>query len=558
MRFRPDSQRTRLLVGPTAVAVIGFAVYLRTLMPGVSFGDWAEMQTVPHVLGIAHPTGYPTYILTAWLFELLPVGSVAFRANLLSAVLVAGTLATLAVITQRLGVRPLIAAAAALALGAVGTVWAAATVAEVNPLHLFLMALLVHRALVWTDERRPRDLVLCGLLLGLALGNHLLTLFVAPFLFAFAVWGGGRELWKRPVLLLAAALATIAGLAVYAYIPIAASQSPPLPYNHPTTLDSVLWLVSGTQFRGQFDFLSARGPGEFTAALPALWNVFLSRSTPVLPVLGILGLVILVRARPAFGLACIAILLSGLYVWANYQQLEHYLLVPFLVLGIGLAVALEWGARAATWLVWQIAGRLRTAFTRAGRIGAGPVAGRIGAGPVVGLAGVAFAFALASTNFAAADRSGDRSGQDYVDSLFAALPPNAAVLSYWDPSAPLWYGHFVEGLRPDILIVDDTNIAYDGWGTVEARVASLICERPVFVIRIGPQDLAPLRARWLVEKFMDIRISALGPSAAITQQVHRVQPKDATTCATGMRDDGGRAAPEGFSATGGGSQNDPE
>ena len=58
-------------------------------MPGVAFADWGEMQVVPHVLGVAHPTGYPSYILLAWLAQLAPLGSVAFRANLLSAILVA-------------------------------------------------------------------------------------------------------------------------------------------------------------------------------------------------------------------------------------------------------------------------------------------------------------------------------------------------------------------------------------------------------------------------------------------------------------------------------------
>lgn len=57
-------------------------------------------------------------------------------------------------------------------LGAVPTVWAAATVAEVNPLHLLIVALLLHRALVWEESRRTRDLRIGALLLGLALGNH--------------------------------------------------------------------------------------------------------------------------------------------------------------------------------------------------------------------------------------------------------------------------------------------------------------------------------------------------------------------------------------------------
>ena len=249
----------------------------------MAFGDWGEMQTVPHVLGVAHPTGYPTYILLSWFAQLVPIGSIAFRANLLSAVLVSGTLATTVVILQRLGVRPLLAAAAALVLGTVPTIWAAATVAEVNPLHLFFVALLLHRALVWEADRRPRDLVIGGLLLGLALGNHLLMIFVAPFIAVFVLWVGRREIAARPWILLPAIGAGLLGLAVYLYIPLAAASSTPLRYNHPVTFDEVLWLVSGVQFRAQFGFLSVSGASAFLGSLDALWRLLVERSTLVLP-----------------------------------------------------------------------------------------------------------------------------------------------------------------------------------------------------------------------------------------------------------------------------------
>ena len=219
----------------------------------MAFDDWGELQTVPHVLGIAHPTGYPTYILTAWLFELLPIGSVAFRANLLAAVCVAVALAAMTSTALRLGVRPAIAVAAAVATGAIGTVWASAVVAEVNALHLAFIALIVDRSLAWADGRRTRDLALGGLLIGLSLGNHLLTAFVAPFFVLFALWEGRSTLLERKRRILAPVLAGLAGLAVYLYIPIAASLSPPLAYNHPTTFEAFRFLVTGEQFRGQYD-----------------------------------------------------------------------------------------------------------------------------------------------------------------------------------------------------------------------------------------------------------------------------------------------------------------
>jgi len=499
--------------GPLIVAAFSFAVYLRTLMPGIAFGDWGEMQTVPHVLGVAHPTGYPTYILLAWLAELVPIGSVAFRANLLSAGLIAAALGTVAVIAERLGVRQSIAVAAALALGAIGTVWAAATVSEVNPLHLLLIALILHRALVWAERRRPADLVLGGLLVGLAGGNHLLTLFVAPFVVMYVLWAGRRRLRARPWLLPAAAGAGLLGLSVYLYIPIAASLDPPLAYNHPTTLESVWWLVSGTQFRGQFDFLSPKGPGEFIGSLPALWALVTERATPVMPILGVAGLALLVRRRPAFGLTLVTILVFGIYVWANYLRLEHYLLVPWLILALGAAVAVNGLADLARGVAeW------RRPFP-----GAMP-----DMGVVVGALAIVGAVGLASSTWASADRSADRSGEEYIAAVFAALPPSAVILSEWDESTPLWHGQHVRGQRTDVLIVDDTNIVYEGWVTREARIASVICDRPTFILRLLESDLVPTRAEYTLTPFLSVRVAVGAPSASIDREIYRVEARPGT------------------------------
>ena len=442
---------TAARVAPVVVAVVSFVVYLRTVMPGIAFGDWGEMQTVPHVLGVAHPTGYPTYILLAWLTEQLPIGTVAFRANLLSSVLVAAALAVFTVIAMRLGVRPLIAAAAALTLGAVGTVWAAATVAEVNPLHLLLVALILHRALVWEERKRALDLAIGGLLVGLAAGNHLLTVMVVPFVAVFVLWVGRRELIARPRLLLVGAAAGLVGLSVYLYIPVAASADPPLAYNNPTTPESLFWLVSGAQFGGKFDFARLDGPAAFVESVPILVGLVAERATLLFGVLGVAGLVLLVRSRPAFGLTLVGILLFGVYVWANYQRLEHYLLVPWLLLGLGVAVSVE-----------ALAARLSAALAARGRTDS-----RAAIAPTVVVGGIAVigAALLVVTTWASADRSADRSGEEFVAAVFAALPEDSVILSEFDGSTPLWHGQHVRGDRPDVLVVDDSNMLYEGWGT---------------------------------------------------------------------------------------------
>ncbi len=41
--------------------------------------DAAMLQMQVAVLGISHPTGYPTYLMLSHLFTYLPVGDVAYR-----------------------------------------------------------------------------------------------------------------------------------------------------------------------------------------------------------------------------------------------------------------------------------------------------------------------------------------------------------------------------------------------------------------------------------------------------------------------------------------------
>jgi hypothetical protein len=89
----------------------------------------------------------------------------------------------------------------------------------------------------------------------------------------------------------------------------------------------------------------------------------------------------------------------------------------------------------------------------------------------------------------------------------------------------------VRGLRPDVLIVDDTNIVYEGWGTREARIATLICDRPVFMLRLRDSDLAPTSEAYDLSPFLRVRVGAGTPSAVLDREIQRVEPRPGT-CST--------------------------
>ncbi|MFB0545768.1 MAG: protein O-mannosyl-transferase family, partial [Anaerolineae bacterium] len=62
------------------------ALYLKTLGPSVLEGDSALFQYAPYTLAVTYPTGYPIYLLLGKLWvTLVPLGSIAYRMNLLSA-----------------------------------------------------------------------------------------------------------------------------------------------------------------------------------------------------------------------------------------------------------------------------------------------------------------------------------------------------------------------------------------------------------------------------------------------------------------------------------------
>jgi hypothetical protein len=174
-------------------------VYLATLLPGVGHtGDSAELALSGHVLGVPHPTGYPLYVLVANLFDrLVPFGSVAWKANLLSAVCASGALVALLRLQRDLGISALAALAATLGLAFSPTFWRHAIVAEVYAPHALLFTAALLLFLRFERSGRRGDLYAACAVYALSFGNHLLMLTLLPAI-AWLVWSRDRAAFKDP------------------------------------------------------------------------------------------------------------------------------------------------------------------------------------------------------------------------------------------------------------------------------------------------------------------------------------------------------------------------
>jgi len=184
-----DTRRT--LFALTAIAS-GILLYGITCAPGVLWQDSAMFQfrvwhgDLSGDLGL--PLAHPLYILLAKAFSMLPLGSIAFRVNLFSAVCGAACLGFAIDLLLSL-TRSRTAAIAGTALLAVShTFWTHAVIAEVY--ELYALGLLAE---LWLLERfftrsQARWLILALFINGLNTSNHLLALLHAPAYAGIVIW----------------------------------------------------------------------------------------------------------------------------------------------------------------------------------------------------------------------------------------------------------------------------------------------------------------------------------------------------------------------------------
>ena len=115
---RPGSARWTTVVAATTVFVVSLALDLRTLLPRRGVLGHRRVPDARCGARDRAPTGYPTYTLLDWLASIVfqPFGNPAFRADLLSAVLVSGACALLAIAVVQLTRRAVLGLLAGIAL----------------------------------------------------------------------------------------------------------------------------------------------------------------------------------------------------------------------------------------------------------------------------------------------------------------------------------------------------------------------------------------------------------------------------------------------------------
>lgn len=453
------------------VAAFGFPflLYLVTLAPTIYNLDSAEFTTAAATGGLVRATGYPLYLLLGRIWTWLPVGDVGYRMNLFSAFGGALTIALADRILRRLGISTWAALGALGLLACAPYFWAMSLVAEVYTLHTALMVGLILLLLRWSNQPSAGRLAVVGLVGGLSMGHHAATVLLIPGAIWYVLTVAPRQLLSLRTLG-ATALAALLGLSIYLYLPFRYSSVPAfnyagqytaggefLPVNL-LTAEGMWWLVSGRVFAGEM--LAYRGAelwrevGHFAVQL---WRAFLV--VGIGP--GLLGMAVQLRRNWRVGglLILMFAFSAGFYVDYRVVDKNTMFLPAYVIWGLWLGIGLQ------TLLDWVQQDRARKALERAA---VWLMQGAIAVSVLVAMA----------WSWQYVDLSGDWSTRRQGEATMNWVEPDALVFGWWDTAPLLEYLQLVEGLRPDVKVINRFLISHDDMMRLMEQEAS---RRPVYI-----------------------------------------------------------------------------
>ncbi len=433
---------------PAALAAaVALIIALLTAGSNVSTWDTAENQTVPYILGIAHPTGFPAFTLVGWVFShALAFGTVAWRLNIFSGLWVSAAVGGVALLAQILGAGPTEACLAALVFALGKEALFQGSHADVHAMLLACTTYGLLFALRYARDGIRRDLHIAALCTGIGLATHPLALFVIPALAIVMALRHERLRTDAPL----AVTALLAPLLLYLYFPLRSmyiaahgldpTAAAPLfgtgtiawDTEHPRTLAGFLAEVTGRQFNAANRLVSSFDPHRLVKDIRTTW-AFVPSALPLWIVpLGALGALAQAFRRPGTLAATLVMPLCTCAftatVFGDPQDIARYLLPAFAIVAALAATASQLSIPLVPPGVRRIVVAALLAIAVAGTTESNPV-----------LHGV---------------RDQNRDGQAMIDTVRDFTPDGAIIVASWADATALAYGAFVEhslGTRTIVL-----------------------------------------------------------------------------------------------------------
>lgn len=247
-------------------------------------GSWdtAELQGVPYILGISHPTGFPLYVLIGYAWShVFAFGTIAYRMNVMSAIAMAAAGSTAYATALEIGAWRPIALLATLWYAFAPDVWSHASRAEAQDLAVAFEAVAVFAFVRWLRGAGNRWLVAACAFVGLGMAAHPNAMWLIPALIVGASTAKRRPPWKVAA---GSAALGLAALLLYLYLPLRSAYvvahgldpTSVLPgagggifwnYNDPSTPGGLLRALTGSESEAPSYLLASFNPVHLQQAL---------------------------------------------------------------------------------------------------------------------------------------------------------------------------------------------------------------------------------------------------------------------------------------------------
>jgi hypothetical protein len=457
-----------------AAFILPAIVYVASASSEPASWDTAELQGVPYILGISHPTGFPFYVLVGYIWShVIAVGSVAWRMNAMSGIVMAIVAAAAYGVALEFGSSRPVALLATLWFAFTQNAWAHAARAEAQDLAVACCALAIYAFLRWMRSGGAPWFAAAFVLCGLGMAAHPNAMWILP---AFLV--GALIAQRRPQLrLVGGSFALLAAaLMLYLYLPLRSADvathhldpAGALPgadggifwnYNDPRTLHGLALELSGSESQTPAYFLASLNPVHAGDALWAFVAGMHAQYGTLATLLLVCGFVAAWRrdwrATLVLTLACTGGLLFSV-VYPNEGDVGRYRLL-------------------ASWLAVPLLGALTPQSGRAAAV--------LQHVALVVFLAIGTALAFESQHGFLHHKTGE-GGRWVIDAVRPYVAPGSVLVSSWLDATSLAYGAYVDGSLPGRIIVSDDKLRielYRRWALT----------RRVFVL-VNPRDVSAL------------------------------------------------------------------
>ena len=203
---RHSAREIWIIVLTGAVTLI---VYILTLAPGITWSHWGadggDFLVAVYQGKLPHPPGFPLYLIIGRLMLLVPVGSVPWRMNMLSAIMASGSVFLTVWTLREKGLSMWSAVAAGFTLGFAPLFWSQALITEVYTSAAFFVSL-THFLNTLADKYNYPG-ILPGITWGMAIAIHPTTAITALYF-----WSGRKQILSGIIAGMATALLCYAAL----------------------------------------------------------------------------------------------------------------------------------------------------------------------------------------------------------------------------------------------------------------------------------------------------------------------------------------------------------